>query len=74
MAGGQRIDDHANWTGAKPAGEVFAHGPHKVKSYNSDGHVGELHNYEDTNEEIQSQQRMAEKKQKGHDRRPLHRN
>ena len=74
MAGGQRIDSHANWTGAAPKGEVFARGPSKVKQeMHADG-FGALNNYEDTNEEIVRQQKMNSQKVASHPRKPLHRN
>ncbi len=74
MAGGQRIDDHGFWAGGKSKDSVFPDGPHKAKDYNSDGHMGTLSNYEDTNEKIQAQQEMNVKKQKGHPQKPGHRN
>lgn len=73
MAGGQRIDDHSFWGGSKGKDSVFPDGPHKTKAESSDGHAGELMNYEDTTEAIKSQQQLGVKKAKGHPQKPLHR-
>lgn len=71
---GRRIDDHSSWVGAKPSGEVFPHGPHKVKSeMHADG-FGELSHYEDTNEAIVHQQMGNKKKVHGHPMKPGTRN
>lgn len=70
MAGGRRIDDQRSWVGAKPAGEVFPHGPAKVKSEEHSDGFGALTHYEDTNEAIVDQQRMNSKKVHGHPMKP----
>jgi hypothetical protein len=72
--GGQRIDDHKAWMGSKPSGEVFPHGPHKVKSERHAEGFGALGHYEDTNDAIVSQQEMNKRKVHGHPHKPGTRN
>lgn len=74
-SGGQRIDDHSFWAGAKGKDTVFPDGPHKVKSESSAQGAGSLPKYEDTTEAIRSVQVTAEKKAKAHQGRlPQYRN
>lgn len=65
-SGGQRIDDHSFWAGAKSKDSVFPDGPHKCKDYSSAEGAGELMHYEDTTEAIKASQVHAEKKVKAH--------
>jgi hypothetical protein len=60
--GGQRIDDHSFWAGAKGKHSPFPDGPHKCKDESSAESFGALSKYEDTTEMIRSQQMMATKK------------
>jgi hypothetical protein len=69
---GQRIDDHSFWAGKAGKNMVMPQGVH-TKELGSDGHAGELSNYEDTNEAIKKQQNMNVSKIKGHPQRPVHR-
>lgn len=64
-SGGQRIDDHANWTGKAPAGEVFAMTA-KTKTYSSAMGAGSLSKYEDTTEAIKATQEKCQGKIRGH--------
>ena len=73
MSGGQRIEDHSFWGGAKPKGSVFPVGS-KMKEEKDDGHDGNISTYEDTSEAIERQQEMNKKKAKGHDMKPGYRN
>lgn len=72
MAGGKRIDDHKFFAGGPSKDSVLPKGVH-VKHESSDGHEGHISNYEDTTEQIRSQQEMGVKKAKGHAQKPLHR-
>lgn len=72
--GGRKIDDHGSWMGAAPKGEVFPHGPYKLKGESSAEGVGELMRYEDSTEAIKSQQEMGKKKVQGHGRKDGYRN
>lgn len=72
MAGGRKIDDHSFWAGGKSKESVFPKGVH-TKAESSDGHEGHLSHYEDTTEQIRSQQEMGVKKARGHAQKPLHR-
>ncbi len=65
-SGGQRIDDHSFWAGAKGKSDVFPDGPHKVKNESSAEGAGSLMHYEDTTEAIKSVQVMGEKQAKRH--------
>jgi len=69
---GMRIDQHANWTGKAPAGQVFANGA-KTKSYSSEEGVGHLGTYEDTSEAIKHAQALNKKKVNSHPQKPYHR-
>ncbi len=66
MSGGQRIDDHSFWAGAKGKDSVFPDGPHKVKNESSAEGAGSLMKYEDTTERIRASQMEADKKVKAH--------
>jgi hypothetical protein len=65
-SGGQRIDDHSFWAGAKGKASVFPDGPHKVKMESSAEGAGEVPKYEDTTEAIKKSQVDSVKKVKGH--------
>lgn len=72
---GRRIDDHANWTGKAPKGQVFADGPHKTKEEHSaegSGHIGM--EYPDTTEMIHRDQMKGDAKTKAHPTKPGYRN
>lgn len=64
-SGGQRIDQHANWTGKAKSGDVFADGA-KCKEYSSAMGAGSLSKYEDTTEAIKSTQEQCQGKIRGH--------
>ena len=69
-----RIDDHKWWGGSKGKDSVFPDGPHKTKAEMSAEGAGGLSHYEDTTEEIRSQQEHGIKKAKGHPQKSLYRN
>jgi hypothetical protein len=62
---GQKINDHSNFTGRAPKGQVFAEG-NKVKSYSSAEGSGEVGKYEDTSEAIHSAQVKGVSQAKSH--------
>lgn len=68
----RRIDDHSNWTGKAPRGQVYANGA-KTQSYSSEEGVGHLGHYEDTTEAIAHMQDLNKKKVHGHPQKPYHR-
>ena len=70
---GRKIDDHSFWAGKAGKDMVMPQGVH-TKGERSADSAGKLGKYEDTTEEIRDAQEMAERKAKGHDRKPLHRN
>lgn len=74
MAGGQRIDDHSFWAGAKGKGSIFPDGPHKEKDYSSAEGAGGISRYEDTTEKIRESQVMGEKQTKKYPLKPGTRN
>jgi hypothetical protein len=55
-SGGQRIDDHSFWAGAKGKDSVFPDGPHKTKAESSAEGAGSLTKYDDTTERVKSMQ------------------
>jgi hypothetical protein len=55
-SGGQRIDDHSFWAGAKGKSSVFPDGPHKTKEETSAQGAGSVGKYEDTTESIRAGQ------------------
>jgi len=67
MAGGQRIDDHGFWAGAKSKDSVFPKGVHTKHESSAEG-AGAENNYEDTTAAIKSVQEAAKGKAAG---RPL---
>lgn len=73
-SGGQRIDDHGFWAGAKGKDSVFPDGPYKTKNESSAQGAGSLTYYEDTTESIKKSQTMAEGKIHSHARKNEHRN
>lgn len=74
MAGGQRIDDHSFWAGAKGKHSPFPDGPHKCKDYSSAEGAGSVSKYEDTTEAIKSAQEMGDRQAKKHPLKPGTRN
>jgi hypothetical protein len=70
---GRRIDDHSCFAGKAGKNMVMPMGVH-TKELESDGHAGALKFYEDTEPKIVESQKMAERTQKGHDRKNFHRN
>lgn len=66
MSGGQRIDDHSFWAGAKGKASVFPDGPHKEKMESSAEGAGGVIQYEDTTEKIKRSQVDGVKKVKSH--------
>lgn len=70
MSGGQKIDDHSFWAGAKGKDSVFPDGPHKTKDYSSAEGAGEVMTYEDTTERIKYSQEMAKSQTKKHPLKP----
>ena len=68
-----RIDDHANFTGKAPKGQVFATG-NKVKEYTSAEGAGDMSRYEQTSEDIKDVQMSAKAKVKSHGLKPGYRN
>lgn len=67
-SGGQRMDDHSFWGGARSKASVFPDGPHKTKEETSAEGAGSVMKYEDTTEAIRSVQEKAKAKVKA---RPL---
>jgi hypothetical protein len=65
-SGGQRIDDHSFWAGAKSKDSVFPDGPHKCKDERSAEGSGSVMKYEDTTEAIKAGQMEGSKKIKAH--------
>ena len=61
MAGGQRIDDHGFWAGAKGKDSVFPDGPHKTKEESSAEGTGHIGYYEDTTEAVKKVQMLQDK-------------
>lgn len=70
---GRKIDDHSFWAGKGSNGSVFPMGAKTKPEHSTEG-FGELGRYEDTTEEIATQQKMNKTKVHGHPRKPLHRN
>ena len=64
MAGGQKIDDHSFWGGARGKASVFPDGPHKEKMEVSAEGAGHLGYYEDTTAAIKKVQDISERKAK----------
>jgi hypothetical protein len=71
---GRRIDDHAFWAGSGGKNMVLPDGGGKTKTVESAEGFGALGHYEDTNETIVSQQKMASKKVHGHPHKTGYRN
>lgn len=69
---GRRIDDHKFFAGGMSKESVLPKGVH-VKSMDNEAHGGGLSNYEDTNEKIESQQKMSVSKAKSHAQKPGYR-
>lgn len=66
VSGGQRIDDHSFWAGAKGKSSVFPDGPHKTKDESSAEGAGSVPKYIDTTEAIKKAQVDAVGKVKSH--------
>jgi len=73
-SGGQRIDNHAWWGGAKGKDSVFPDGPHKTKNESSAQGAGSLMKYEDTTEAIRAVQVVGKNKVNAHPSKPGYRN
>ena len=67
MAGGQKINDHSFWAGAKSKDSVFPKGAHTKDEHSAEG-AGEVLDYEDTTLAIKKQQDIGKAKVKA---RPL---
>lgn len=72
-SGGMRIDDHANWTGKAPKGQVFADNA-KHKGVSDQEGAGSVMRYEDTQEAIHEVQKKGVSKIKEHPMKPSYRN
>lgn len=72
-SGGMRIDDHKFFAGPVDKEVVMPRGAHLKAQSDADG-MGDLMNYEDTEEKVRAQQELGVKKQKGHPQRPMYRN
>lgn len=72
-SGGQRIDDHSFWAGAKSKDSVFPKGVHTKDESSAEG-AGSLMKYEDTTEAIKATQVIAKNKIKTYGSRPQYRN
>lgn len=70
---GRKINDHSFWAGGAGKNMVMPQGVHTKSESSAEG-AGGLGKYEDTTEEIRSQQEMGIRKAKGHSQKPLHRN
>lgn len=64
-SGGQRIDDHSFWAGAKSKDSVFPKGVHTKDESSAQG-SGSVSKYEDTTEAIKATQMAANGKVKAH--------
>jgi hypothetical protein len=64
-SGGQRIDDHSFWAGAKSKDSVFPKGVHTKDESSAEG-AGSVLKYEDTTEAIRAGQVESVKKVKAH--------
>lgn len=71
-SGGQRIDDHANWTGKAGRGVVYADGA-KTRSISDQEGSGSVMRYEDTEGAIKSVQDKSVSQAKKHPMRPGYR-
>lgn len=71
-SGGMRIDNHANWTGSAPKGQVYANGA-KMKSIADQEGSGSVMRYEDTEEAIKSVQEKSVSQAKKHPMKPGYR-
>lgn len=72
-SGGMRIDDHKFFAGGVDKEVIMPRGAHLKAQSDADG-MGDLMNYEDTEEKIRETQALGVKKQKSHPQRPLYRN
>ncbi len=64
-SGGQRIDDHSFWAGAKSKDSVFPKGVHTKDESSAEG-SGSVMKYEDTTEAIKAGQVASVSKVKAH--------
>ncbi len=69
---GRRIDDHDNWTGKAPGGQVFADGSKMKEEPASDG-AGGIMDYPDTSEDIHRDQGEGERSIRAKPMRPGYR-
>lgn len=72
-SGGMRIDDHKFYAGGVDKETIMPRGAHLKAVSESDG-MGEMMQYEDTEEKIRAQQEAGVRKQKGHPQKPMYRN
>lgn len=70
---GRRVDDHSSWMGKGSDGSVLPLGS-KMKKMSSAEGAGALGTYEDTSEQIKTQQEMNIRKAKSQDQRTHYRN
>jgi hypothetical protein len=73
MSKPQAINDHSFWGGGRNKASVFPEG-NKVKQYVSAEGAGEMMRYEDTTEDIKSQQTQGVAKAKARPMKPEYRN
>lgn len=73
MSGGQRIDDHSFWAGAKSKDSVFPKGAHTKDESSAEG-AASVMKYEDTTEMIREQQTKGSAKVKQHPMKETYRN
>lgn len=71
-SGGQRIDNHANWTGKAAKGSVFAEGA-KMQSISDQEGSGSVMRYEDTEQAIKAVQEKSVSQAKKHPMKPGYR-
>jgi hypothetical protein len=71
-SGGMRIENHANWTGSAPKGQVYANGA-KMKSIANQEGAGSVMRYEDTEERIKEVQEKSVSQTKKHPMKPGYR-
>lgn len=71
-SGGMRIDDHANWTGKAPKGQVYADGA-KHRSIADQEGAGSVMRYEDTQERIHEVQEKGVSQMHRHPMKPGYR-
>lgn len=71
---GRRIDDQSNWIGARPAHAPLPEVGGKMMQTQSAEGFGALSEYEDTTDQLKTQQEMAKDKVHKYPRKHLNRN